>query len=99
MLLAICLIALACRRMVIPEVRRLSDPSDYADLLLLLAVVASGLLMRGMAADIDLAEVRAYLYGLATFHPLARPWHPLLLAHFTLVNGLLLYSPFSKLVH
>jgi nitrate reductase gamma subunit len=98
-LLAICLSALGCRRALIPELRCLSDPFDYVDLALLLAVVASGLLMRGMAADVDLAEVRAYLHGLATFQPVARPLPSLLLAHVTLVNGLLLYAPFSKFVH
>lgn len=93
------LLALFVRRFMIPEVKRLSRPADTFDLAMLLAIAASGLAMRSTAAGADLAAVRAYLAGLATLHPAPLPDEPLFLIHFTLVNALLVYFPFSKLVH
>ena len=92
------LLALFYRRMTIPEVKRLSDPADYFDLGLLLAIVATGMYMR-LVSDVDLPAVRAYMAGLFTLHPVPLPQDWLFISHFTLVNILLIYFPFSKLIH
>jgi nitrate reductase gamma subunit len=94
----IALLVLFCRRMTIPEVKRLSDPADYFDLGLLSAIVVTGMYMR-LASDVDLPAVRAYIAGLFTLHPVPIPQDWRFISHFTLVNILLFYFPFSKLIH
>lgn len=97
--LGVALAALFVRRLVDAQLRRLADLPDYFDLLLLLAIAVTGLLMRVVGPAIDLAAVRHYLAGLMTFHPTPLPREPLFVAHFVLVNLLLVWLPFSKLVH
>ncbi|NUQ65144.1 MAG: respiratory nitrate reductase subunit gamma [Pirellulales bacterium] len=94
----VALLTVLYRRAANVEVKRISGPDDYLALVLLLCVAASGLAMR-YSAEVDLAEVRTYLAGLLVFRasPLPRAW--LFLVHFAAVNALLLYFPFSKLVH
>ncbi|MHB8900593.1 MAG: respiratory nitrate reductase subunit gamma [Thermoguttaceae bacterium] len=99
LLLALALLALLIRRGWSPVARRLSRPGEYFDLALLLAIAVSGLAMRSTRAGTDLVDVRAYLAGLAMFRPAPFPHDALFLLHFLLVNALLLYFPFSKLVH
>ncbi len=99
LLLFAALIVLLYRRTVIPEVKRLSDPADYFDLLLILAIVVSGLHMRMTSLDVDLLAIRAYLGGILSFHPIPIPHQWIFVSHFFLVNVLLMYFPFSKLVH
>jgi len=92
------LLVLFYRRLTIPEVKRLSDPADYFVLGLLSAIVVTGMYMR-LVSDVDLPAVRAYLGGLFTLHPVPIPQNWIFISHFTLVNILLLYFPFSKLIH
>ncbi len=96
---AVSLVALFYRRISLPEVKRLSDPADYFALALLLAVALTGLHMRLTSLEVSPAEVRSYLASLLTFRPIALPHQPIFAVHFTLINVLLLYFPFSKLVH
>lgn len=93
------LTALAIRRAVDPQVRRLSAAEDYIALVLLFAIAATGMAMRLGPWPVDLAEVRAYLVGLALFQPQLLPSQPLAVVHLTLAAVLLAYLPFSKLVH
>ena len=92
------LVVLLYRRMTIPEVKRLSDPADYFIPGLLLGVVITGMYMR-LASGVDLPAVRAYLAGLFTLNPIPMPKDWIFISHFTLVNILLIYFPFSKLIH
>ena len=46
-----------------------------------------------------LVDVKAFMLGLLTLRPVAPPQHPLFLVHFVLVLALMLYFPFSKLLH
>jgi len=92
------LVVLFYRRLAIPEVKRLSDPADYFVLLLLLAIVITGMYMR-LVSPVDLPAVRAYLAGLFTLNPVPIPQDWIFISHFTLVNILLIYFPFSKLIH
>jgi nitrate reductase gamma subunit len=93
------LIALLYRRTAIPVVKRLSDPADFFVLGLLLAIVITGMHMRVTSHEVDLPAVRAYLGGLFTLQPVPIPKDWIFVSHFTLVNILLIYFPFSKLIH
>jgi nitrate reductase gamma subunit len=98
LVLAAALVGLLFRRVALPHVKRLSDPADFFDLLLLLTIVVTGLHMR-LVAEVDLVAIRSYLGGLMTFRFAPLPVEVIFLSHFTLVNLLLIYFPFSKLVH
>ena len=95
----VALVVLFYRRMVITEVRRLSGAADYFILVLLLAIAAVGMYMRLGSEPTDLAAVRAYAAGLLALRPAPIPHDWAFISHFTLVNILLLYLPFSKLIH
>jgi nitrate reductase gamma subunit len=95
----VALIVLFYRRTAIPEVKRLSDPADYFDLLLLLAVVVSGMHMRVTSVEVNLPAIREYLGSLIMLRPMPIPYEWIFVSHFFLVSILLLYFPFSKLVH
>jgi nitrate reductase gamma subunit len=99
LLFVLSVLALCYRRTTIPEVKRLSDPADYFDLALLLAIAVTGLHMRLTTPEVDPVAVRTYLWGLLTFRPVAIPTAWIFVSHFALVNVLLMYFPFSKLVH
>jgi nitrate reductase gamma subunit len=94
----VALAVLFYRRITIPEVKRLSDPADYFLLCLLLGIVISGMYMR-LVSGSDLPAVRAYLTGLFTLNPIPIPQDWIFISHFTLVNILLVYFPFYKLIH
>ncbi|MCX7781106.1 MAG: respiratory nitrate reductase subunit gamma [Negativicutes bacterium] len=98
-MLLLSLLALFYRRTAIAEVKRLSDPADYFDLLLILAVVITGMHMRLPTVHVDLPVIRTYLGGLLTLQPVPIPENWLFISHFLLVNILMIYFPFSKLVH
>lgn len=87
------------RRTADPEVKRLSDPAEYFDLLLLLAIGITGMHMRFAVLHPDLVAIRDYLYGLLTFQPGPIPENWIFIWHFSLVQLLLIYFPFSKLLH
>jgi len=93
------IVYLLYRRTAIAEVKRLSDPADFFDLLLLLSVVITGNHMRLTTIHVDLPAIKAYLGGLLTFHPVPIPENWVFISHFVLVNLLLIYFPFSKLIH
>ena len=95
---ALGIVVLLIRRVVIDRIRYVSSPSDYLHLLLLLAIVVSGSLLKRVWPT-DLQAVGEFLRG--TFHiswqPL--PAHAGLMVHLLLVLLLLLVFPISKLVH
>jgi len=93
------LVALLCLRVFKREVRRLSGPDAYFDLLLLLAIAGTGILMYIPGFHADLPAVRAYVGGLCTLHPQPFPKSTAFVLHFGFVNLLLLYLPFSRLMH
>lgn len=87
------------RRLLLMRVRYISLAADYFPLLLLLAIAATGLVMRHFTRT-DVASVKQAATGLATWAPVLalRPdaW---LVAHVFLVGVLLIYFPLSKLMH
>jgi nitrate reductase gamma subunit len=80
------------------RLRYISTFSDYFALALLLLVIATGNQMRFMGS-LDLAQARQFVSGVLTFHPVAPPSDAAFVAHLLLVCALLVYIPFSKLVH
>ena len=73
-------------------------PSDYLLLLLLLAIAVSGNYMRFLM-HIELEPYQAFfsnLFGLRFGAPVE---NGMFILHFLLVQVLLIYFPFSKLVH
>jgi nitrate reductase gamma subunit len=99
LLLGVALGYLLLRRWWNPLLRYLSLFTDYFALLLLLAIAASGALLRH-GARADVVAAKQFALGLATFHPaLPAAASPLFLAHLLLVCALAVYLPFSKLMH
>ncbi|MDR9501002.1 MAG: sulfate reduction electron transfer complex DsrMKJOP subunit DsrM [Desulfurivibrionaceae bacterium] len=93
------LVALFVRRLVMPQVRYISLGTDYFPLLLIFAIGATGMLMRHYFR-VDVTAVKGLTMGLVTLN-----WtnpgtiHPVFFIHVTLVSTLMLYFPFSKLMH
>lgn len=97
--LMVALIVLFYRRLAEPEVKKLSDPADYIDLLFILVIAITGNHMRLPGVEVDLPAVRAYMGSLLTFSPLPIPDSGVFIAHFTTVMLFLIYFPFSKMLH
>jgi nitrate reductase gamma subunit len=90
---------LLLRRLRDPQVRYVSLFADYFVLFLLLAIVASGVLMRYWLR-IDTVAAKQLALGLATLTPVVPPGvSPLVFLHLGLVSVLAAAFPFSKLVH
>jgi nitrate reductase gamma subunit len=92
------LVALWVRRFTVPRVRYISAPSDHLMLLLLIAIAASGLLMK-FVVHTDIVALKAFALGLIYFDWQPLPADPVLLIHLGLVMVLMLIFPFSKLLH
>jgi nitrate reductase gamma subunit len=86
------------RRLVLPRNLYISGVPDYIALGLILAIAATGILV-SFYARVYLVDVKAFLLGLIVLKPVAPPQHPLFLAHLILVCSLMIYFPFSKLMH
>ena len=92
------LIFLLARRLLIDRMLFVSILGDYVALILLLSITFSGLLMK-LFFRADLIDVKALIHGLTHFRTLSLdvPW--LFILHFLFVTTLLIYFPFSKLMH
>jgi nitrate reductase gamma subunit len=98
-MMALSLFALLCRRIFRIDVRRLSSPDSYVDLVLILSITLTGMLMYLPGFHVELRDVRAYMAGLLLFDPVPLPQSPVFITHFLLVNLLMLYFPFSRMLH
>jgi len=93
------LLFLLGRRVMNPKVSAISLPADYFPLFLLLGLVGSGICMRYFA-KIDVNQAKTFIMGLVTFGP--KPMEglePIFFLHLTFLSVLLIYFPFSKLMH
>jgi len=86
------------RRLALPRTLYLSGLPDYFALALVGLIAATGIVVKYWL-HVNLVDVKAFTLGLLTLRPVAPPQHPLFLVHFLLVTLLLLYFPFSKLLH
>jgi len=87
------------RRAVVPQLRYISLFTDYFALTLILAVAATGILMRTIFPA-DLEQVKTLVLGWVTFYPVVpRGVSGLFQTHLFLVCALLAWFPFSKLMH
>jgi len=92
------LVALWVRRFLVERIRYISAPSDHLMLLLLIAIAASGLMMK-FVAHTDIISLKAFVLGLIWFDWQPIPADPVLLIHLGLVLVLMFIFPFSKLLH
>jgi nitrate reductase gamma subunit len=88
---------LLVRRITTARVREASDASDFVALLLLLSIVVTGDLMR-FGSSVELAQTRAWARSLLIFAP-AVPSDPAFLIHALLAQLLIMYVPFSRILH
>jgi nitrate reductase gamma subunit len=90
---------LLLRRFRDPLVRYVSLFSDYFALFLILAIAATGVLMRYFTR-VDVVAVKQLALGLASFQPVVPAnLGTMFLVHLLLVSTLAAYFPFSKLMH
>lgn len=92
------ILILIIRRVLIDRLIVISLFQDYIVLLLILSIGVTGLLLKYFIRT-NLVDVKAFILGLLTLSPVAAPDSVLFLIHFSLVLILLIYFPFSKLMH
>lgn len=90
---------LVLRRMLAPRIRYLSLFSDYFSLFLIVGAAGTGILMRYFF-PVDLLAVKTLALGLVTLAPSApKGLSPFFYIHLFYVSALLIWFPFSKLMH
>jgi nitrate reductase gamma subunit len=93
------LIYLFLRRVIYPQMRYISLPSDYLALFILLIVVFSGILMQFLFKA-DLVKVKGWMMGMLRLNPVPLEGMTLLFyIHLFFVSFLITYFPFSKMIH
>jgi nitrate reductase gamma subunit len=87
------------RRIIYPQVRYISLPSDYFVLLMILGIAISGVLMR-VVFKVDLVQVKEWGMAMLRFHPMPPKGVNLIFyVHLFFVSLLVAYFPLSKLMH
>ncbi len=92
------LAGLLVRRFAVERIRYISTRSDYLMLVLLLAIGASGLMMKWLT-HVDVVGVKAFFLGLLALRIEPLPVSAPLFLHLLLVAALMIIFPFSKLLH
>lgn len=91
--------ALFLRRVLIPQLRYISHGVDFVPLFLIAGIAASGIGLRYVWPT-DVVAVKSMTMGWVTLKPvLPSNVSPLFFLHLTLVSALLIWFPFSKLMH
>ena len=90
-------VLLLVRRMTVERARQVSGFPDFFALGLLVAVIVTGNVMR-FGPHIDLELTRAWTWSLLTFSPVV-PIHGPFILHAALGFALMIYMPFSKILH
>lgn len=94
----IALLILIVRRLTNERVKLISLFADYFVLILITAIGVTGLMLKYITRT-NLVDVKAFILGLVTFSPAQMPDSTMFLIHFSLILVLLVYFPFSKLMH
>jgi nitrate reductase gamma subunit len=90
---------LLLRRLFIGKVRYISLASDFFPLFLIMGIAFTGILMRYFT-KVDITAIKQLTMGLVTFHwSIPEGISPLFFIHLFFVSVLLMYFPFSKLMH
>jgi nitrate reductase gamma subunit len=97
-MIMVMVVLLIARRFAVSRVREISVPADYFALFLILAIILTGNAMRFLG-HFDLAETRGYFASLVMLQWPVVPENGWFLAHFFLGQVLLVYIPFSKILH
>jgi len=98
-LIILAIIYLFFRRVFEPQLRYFSISADYFPLMLIFAIVVTGLMTRHLY-KIDMMEVKSFLTALCAFKPhIPKAINTIFFIHIFLVSILLIYIPFSKLTH
>jgi nitrate reductase gamma subunit len=98
-ILLIALGFLFVRRIIYPQVRYISLPSDYFVLLAIGGIAISGVLMR-LIYKVDLVQVKEWVMAMLRFSPLPPKGVNLIFyVHLFFVSLLVAYFPVSKLMH
>jgi nitrate reductase gamma subunit len=93
------LLYLFLRRVVAPQMRYISLAADYFPLFLIFGIVVSGILMRYFIRT-DIVAVKEMTMGLVTLNPtIPEGIGVIFYIHLFLVSALLVYFPWSKLMH
>ncbi len=89
------------RRLTNRYTRYISLINDYFPLVLIFCIALTGILMRYLLrSDIDIVNIKELLVGLVTFHPVINGHiGAIFYIHLFFVCVLLVYFPFSKLMH
>ncbi|MEJ2154276.1 MAG: sulfate reduction electron transfer complex DsrMKJOP subunit DsrM [Desulfobacteraceae bacterium] len=90
---------LLLRRLFIANVRYISLASDFFPLFLIMGIAFTGILMRYFT-KVDITAIKELTMGLVTFSwSVPEGISPLFFIHLFFVSTLLIYFPFSKLMH
>ena len=90
---------LFCRRLFVSNVRYISLASDFFPLFLIMGIAFTGILMRYFT-KVDIVAIKELTMGLVTFNwSVPGGISPLFFIHLFFVSILLIYFPFSKLMH
>ena len=90
-------VLLLLRRVAVQRVREISGIPDFFALLLLIAIICTGDIMR-FGAHFDLEQTRIWAKSLITFSPVT-PQNSMFLVHALMAMLLIIYIPFSKILH
>ena len=87
------------RRIWIPQLKYISLGSDYFPLFLIFGIAFTGILMRYFT-KVDIEGVKEFTMSLVALHPhITKGIGSIFYAHLFFVSVLLVYFPFSKLMH
>ena len=90
-------VLLLVRRSTVQRVREISGVPDFFALLLIIAIIATGDVMR-FGEHFDLTTTRHWALSLLTFSPVV-PQNGVFLIHLLFAQLLIIYIPFSKILH
>ena len=97
--IVVALTFLFLRRIIDPKLKYFSLSSDYFPLFLLLSIAITGILMRYFT-KVDIVGIKELAIGLFSFQPVVPEGIGIMFfIHLFLVSVLLIYFPFSKLLH